>query len=145
MIETSSQGAFPNVRKHVFNYRVGMRDTDATGIVYHPKYLEILNYAREEFLLELGILPEELKIDLGVELVVYNVALKFRRRSKVNTMLRIETCWPTITSQKIKISQEILSFGSCVAKGEIEVAAVDVVGGKAVKIPQRIEDVFGIS
>jgi YbgC/YbaW family acyl-CoA thioester hydrolase len=122
-----------------------MRDTDATGIVYHPKYLEILNYAREEFLLELGILPEELKIGLGVELVVYNVALKFRRRSQVNTMLRIETCWPTITSQKIKISQEILSSGSCVVKGEIELAAVDVVGGKAVKIPQRIEDVFGIS
>jgi YbgC/YbaW family acyl-CoA thioester hydrolase len=119
-----------------------MRDTDATGIVYHPKYLEILNYAREEFLLDLGIVPEELKIDLGVELVVYNVSLRLRRRSQINTMLRIETLWPTITDQKIKISQEILASDDCVAKSEIELSAVDLIAGRAVKVPKRMQDVF---
>ena len=41
--------------QYEFNYTISMRDTDATGIVFHQRYLEILTAASESLAKQISL------------------------------------------------------------------------------------------
>jgi acyl-CoA thioester hydrolase len=84
-----------------------MRDTDATGIVFHPRYLEILTSAREELYESLGFGSSALAFQHGSMIVVSNVKIRFlqplflRQRIVVITEIKKIVCAKIVTNQKI--------------------------------------------
>lgn len=127
---------------HICHYRVGMRDTDGTGIVYHPRYLEILDYAREELLNTVGIRQDQLTLGYGVGFIVYNVALRLRCKSMINDLLRIETTWPVVTNQKIKSVQRAVNAGIVAVDCDVEFSVIDLKTGSAVLVPKEIKSLL---
>lgn len=92
-----------------FKYTVSMRDTDMTGIVFHPRYLEILTSAREVYLESLGINYENLLEEYNGNFVVTTIEIRFLKPAFLRTRLVIKTFAEKIISTKAKIIQEVFS------------------------------------
>jgi acyl-CoA thioester hydrolase len=92
---------------HEYFYVVSMRDTDATGLVFHPRYLEILTAAREDLADKLGINFEALSKECQSMLVVKDLELKFLKPVFHRNQLLIRTLISRVFNAKVVILQEI--------------------------------------
>jgi acyl-CoA thioester hydrolase len=84
-----------------------MRDTDATGIVFHPRYLEILTAAREEAVESLGFSQNDLKNQYGSTIVVSKLKMDFFRPAILRQKLVVNTLINSVSSAKLNITQKI--------------------------------------
>ncbi|OXL16199.1 acyl-CoA thioesterase [Polynucleobacter cosmopolitanus] len=96
---------------HEFLYTVSMRDTDATGLVFHPKYLEILTAAREDLAERLGMDLQSLNNRYGAMLVVHTMDVNFIGPARLRSELMVKTAILKIKNAKITISHEVFSVG----------------------------------
>lgn len=92
---------------HEYSYVVSMRDTDATGLVFHPRYLEILTAAREDLADKLHINFETLSREFKSMLVVKGMELNFLKPAFLRNQLLIKTCIEKVVNAKVIILQEI--------------------------------------
>ncbi|MDX1918135.1 MAG: thioesterase family protein [Candidatus Caenarcaniphilales bacterium] len=65
-------------------------DTDSMGVVYHAKYLEYFEYARNEMLREIGY-PYKMLEENGIYLPVREAHLKYLRPAFYDDLLTIRT------------------------------------------------------
>lgn len=72
-------------------YRIIFADTDAGGIVYHPRYLEMAERGRNETMRQLGLDVGKLFADEGYGLALRSLEMKFLAPAKFDDLLLIRT------------------------------------------------------
>jgi acyl-CoA thioester hydrolase len=93
--------------QHEFNYTISMRDTDATGIVFHPRYLEILTAARESLAKQIGLDQTNILKQYGCALVAHSIDVKFYQPCYLGEEIIVKTKIDRSHIAKIYITQEI--------------------------------------
>jgi YbgC/YbaW family acyl-CoA thioester hydrolase len=72
-------------------YRVCYADTDAAGIVYHGKYIEMAERSRAELVHAAGFPPELLSSLKGTGFIVRSIVARHLRFAVLDDVLRIES------------------------------------------------------
>ena len=110
----------------IYRHPVAYADTDAGGIVYHGRYLEIVERARNHILHAAGFSYSELARRWGVMFVIRKVEMTCEAPAELEDALTIATsltrCDPSRTCWLTKISRE----GTRIASVKLEIVAVDI-------------------
>ena len=69
--------------------RVYYEDTDAGGVVYHARYLNLLERARTEWLRSLGVEQDHLLAETGLLFLVSRIAVDYLRPARFNQQLQV--------------------------------------------------------
>ena len=94
---------------HTFPFTIAYADTDAAGIVYHARYLEIAERARMDWLK--GNAPPE--GDLGF--VIKEITVKYLRALRVWDEITVETVATSIGAASLTVEQRMIKDGEIYA------------------------------
>ena len=101
---------------HTFPFTIAYADTDAEGIVYHARYLEIAERARMNWL------RGKLNADGDVGFVVRELNIKYLQPLKVGDEFVVETTMTDIGQASVKVEQKFVKDGIISAIINIKVA-----------------------
>ena len=88
---------------HIFNFQIAYADTDAGGVVYHARYIEIAERARMAW--KRGImLPDG---DIGF--AVTKLSARYMRPFRLGDMVRVETIATKLGSASMEIEHKFFS------------------------------------
>lgn len=90
--------------------RVYYEDTDASGVVYHARYLAYFERARTEWLRSLGLGQTELAAELGVAFTVATASIAFRNPARLDDEL-------TVTAGVTRVRRASLGFEQVISRG----------------------------
>ncbi len=94
-----------SLMKHTFNFKIAYADTDAGGIVYHARYLEIAERARMEWM-DFTI-PEN--GDVGF--VLHKITMKYVRPLRLGDAFTVETEILKIRGASFEVEQKFVKDG----------------------------------
>lgn len=128
-----------------FEVRIYYDSTDAGGVVYHSKYLDICERARTEFLRSKGIIQSKLLKEENIGFVVSKLNIEYKKSAKLDDLLNINTSILENNGLIIKMKQEIY----LISREDIKIdntllcsVIVDIVAintnGKLIRIPKNI-------
>lgn len=119
--------------RHEFRYNVRIRDTDYTGVVYHPNFLSIVEFARSDWFFGKGL------VDKGnlPSFVIKEAKIDYKRPARVGDVLIVKTYVPKIGRTFIVFTHEVYNEETNVLLCTAEVLAVHV--GADFK-PKRLPD-----
>lgn len=86
--------------------RVGYRETDQMGIVYHSNYLTFFEIARTEFLRNCGIVYKDMEKE-GTFLIVGDAYMKIFKSAQYDDILTIEAYLSNLSKINIKFNYKI--------------------------------------
>ena len=101
---------------HIFPFTIAYADTDAEGIVYHARYLEIAERARMSWLRGRVVANG----DIGF--VVRELNIKYLQPLKVGDEFVVETQMTDIGAASVKVEQKFVKDGIISAIINIKVA-----------------------
>jgi acyl-CoA thioester hydrolase len=101
--DVSNQPTPPTVSHH---FRVRYAETDAMGIAHHSSFLLWMEMGRTEFMRAFGFTYRELE-SLGVMLPVVELNVRYRRPTRYDDQLRIDTHVSEFTLVRIKMYYRI--------------------------------------
>ena len=116
---------------HIFPFTIAYADTDAEGIVYHARYLEIAERAR------LNWLRGRVAVDGDIGFVVRELNIKYLQPLKVGDEFVVETQMTDVSAASVKVEQKFVKDGIISAIINIKVAYL---GGNM--RPKKIPDNF---
>ena len=129
---------------HSIRVRVYYEDTDAGGIVYYANYLRFFERARTDWLRAIGVSHRELSQEQGLNLVVRDCAVQYRRPARLDDLLVVEVGLADpagdIGRASLRFTQRALQAegGEVLATGTVRVACVDLRAGRPVALPARV-------
>jgi len=94
-------------RIHKFPVRVYYSDTDAGGIVYHARYLDMAEHARTEYIRDLGITQHEHMTDTSCGFIVSSLSMQFHHAAVLDDLLTVETSVVSLKRFSITLDQTI--------------------------------------
>ena len=101
---------------HTFNFAVAYADTDAEGVMYHARYIEVAERARSNWSREM-VIP---KGDIGF--VVRELNIKYMRPLLLNDEFTVETQAVKIGAASMTIEQKFVKDGEICAIMNITIA-----------------------
>lgn len=101
---------------HIFPFTIAYADTDAEGIVYHARYLEIAERARMNWL------RGRVAADGDIGFVVRELNIKYLQPLKVGDEFVVETTMTDIGQASVKVEQKFVKDGIISAIINIKVA-----------------------
>ncbi|HXV24976.1 MAG TPA: tol-pal system-associated acyl-CoA thioesterase [Alphaproteobacteria bacterium] len=122
---------------HSLLIRVYYEDTDATGLVYHARYLHFLERARTEMLRRIGGTHSRLLSEEGLAFAVRRLAIDFNRSARLDDLLTVETVVTSSTGAQIGLTQRVLRGEDHVAECALTLVCIDR-GGRARRIPTSL-------
>jgi acyl-CoA thioester hydrolase len=122
---------------HRMPIRVYYEDTDATGLVYHARYLHFLERARTEMLRQIGGTHSGLLSEEGLAFAVRRLAIDFIRSARLDDLLTVESVVTGSTGAQIGLSQRVLRGGDLVVECALTLVCIDR-GGRARRIPAML-------
>ncbi len=124
-------------RTHGLPIRVYYEDTDATGLVYHARYLHFLERARTEMLRQIGGTHSRLLSEEGLAFAVRRLAVDFVRPARLDDLLTVETVVTGSTGAQIGLSQRVVRGEDLIAECELTLVCIDR-GGRARRVPAML-------
>ena len=116
---------------HMFPFTIAYADTDAEGIVYHARYLEIAERARMNWL------RGRLNVDDDMGFVVRELKIKYLQPLKVADDFVVETQLSDVGAAVVRVEQKFVKEGEICAIINLRVAYL---GGDM--RPKRIPEDF---
>ena len=104
------------MKMHIFPFTVAYADTDAEGIVYHARYLEIAERARMNWLRGRVVVGD----DIGF--VIRELNIKYIQPLRVADDFVVETQMTDVGAAIVKIEQKFVKDGIICAIIDIKVA-----------------------
>jgi acyl-CoA thioester hydrolase len=142
--QTNSQSAQEKKSKpYTTQVRVIYADTDKMGVVYHAKYLEYFEIARNELLREIGF-PYKYLEERGVFLPLIEANIKYVRPAQYDDLLTIQTIIAQDPQKflRFRISCEIYLAGQLITSGQT-VHVISSAQGRPCKPPKDLHhDLF---
>lgn len=105
--------------------RIYYEDTDFTGMVYHSRYLNIMERARTEMLRECGFELDHLYQEFGLSFVVRKATLHFKKPAQFNDLITVETYLSHTGKVKMDFSQTIFKNDTILCTGEVGIACIN--------------------
>lgn len=103
---------------------VAFADTDAGGIVYHARYLEIAERSRNELVQRTGFSLRQIRDELGVLLVVHRLKATYRLAAMLEDRLEIESVLTRVDAVKTRWQTEIRRTDQLLCTIDAEVVCV---------------------
>jgi acyl-CoA thioester hydrolase len=88
------------MKPHIFNFQIAFADTDAGGIVYHARYIEIAERAR------MNMFSDVRDNDGGF--VIRDLAIKYLKPLRLSDKITVETRFTGHTAISMKIEQKFV-------------------------------------
>lgn len=104
------------MKVHVFPFTIAYADTDAEGIVYHARYLEIAERARMNWL------RGHVAVDGDIGFVVRELNIKYLQPLMVADEFVVETQMTDVGSASVRVEQKFVKDGNVCAIINIKVA-----------------------
>lgn len=123
---------------HVLPLRVYYEDTDAAGIVYYANYLRFAERARSEFLRLLGVDQRALREQQGLVFAVRRASLDYRAPARLDDLLELRSTLTALRAASVEVHQQVLLDGHLLVDIRVQVAAVALPSGRAVRIPAGV-------
>lgn len=98
-------------------YRIIFGDTDAGGIVYHPRYLELAERGRNEAMRQLGLDVGRLFAEDGYGLALRSAEMKFHAPAMFDDLLTVTT-----TLARLKAASAV--WVSRIQRGAVDICTV---------------------
>jgi acyl-CoA thioester hydrolase len=124
-------------RVHVLPVRVYYEDTDAAGIVYYANYLKFAERGRTEMLRVLGVEQERLRAETGMQFVMHEGEVKYRRPARLDDALTVETALVRLGAASVNMRQTLKRADEEVARFTASVACTGP-DGKPMKMPAQL-------
>ena len=116
---------------HTFPFTIAYADTDAEGIVYHARYLEIAERARMNWL------RGRVTVDGDVGFVVRELNIKYMQPLTVGDEFVVETQMTDVGTVSVRVEQKFVKDGNVCAIINLKVAYLG-----ADMHPKKIPDDF---
>ena len=114
-------------------------DTDLGGVVYHANYLRFMERARTEWLRALGFEQDLLRERHGVQFVVVDVEVVFRRPARFNDALSVSVEVREQGRASLLFHQDVCAAdGAVLCQGDVRVACVDAKNFKPRSLPGEL-------
>ncbi|WP_338882869.1 MULTISPECIES: tol-pal system-associated acyl-CoA thioesterase [Xenorhabdus] len=118
--------------------RVYYEDTDASGVVYHARYLGFYERARTEMLRERGFHQQSM-LDEQVGFVVSRMTIDYRKPAKLDDQLIVESEVTNIRGASLTFIQRIVDCNGVVfSSAECLVVYVNSSQMKPIALPKSI-------
>ncbi|MBL8510405.1 MAG: tol-pal system-associated acyl-CoA thioesterase [Betaproteobacteria bacterium] len=118
--------------------RVYFEDTDASGVVYHARYIHFLERARTEWLRTLGFNNGELNQKHSMFWVVSEVTVNYLRPARLDDALQVSVAIESMGRVRCTFHQEIRRGEETLIKARITVACVGAANFKPIEIPAEV-------
>ena len=86
-------------------HRVWYSDTDAAGLVYHARYLDIFERSRAEWLAQFDLSPTKLINDFGILLPVRDLQMDFHKPAYLDDLLEIDQVIERRSRAQVSVKQ----------------------------------------
>ena len=97
------------IKPHIFPFTIAYADTDAGGIVYHARYIEIAERARMNWLN--GAIPP----DGDIGFVIRELSVKYMRPLKLGDEFVVETRITDLGAASLSVEQKFVKSGEIYA------------------------------
>lgn len=121
---------------HRFPVRVYYSDTDAGGIVYHSRYLDMAEHARTELLRIMGGSQQEMLHQTGTGFVVSSLSIDYKKPGKLDDALLVETQIGKLERFSLVFRQKVIRGEEVLADLKVKAANIDLTSGR----PQAFSD-----
>jgi acyl-CoA thioester hydrolase len=93
--------------------RVYWEDTDAGGVVYYANYLNFMERCRSDWLRDLGVDQQRLRVERGLQFVVANVRVDFLKAAVLNDEI-------TVTAELERLGGATIHFKQTIWRAEVQ-------------------------
>jgi len=124
------------MKKHTFKFSVAYADTDAGGIMYHGRYIEIAERARMNWL---GKNARPVPGDVG--LVIRNLSIQYIRPLFLADDFVVETVVTAVGAASVSVEQKFVKNGEICAILSGTAAYLNG-AGRPVRMPGVLVDAF---
>lgn len=124
------------MKKHIFNFSVAYADTDAGGIMYHGRYIEIAERARMNWI---GKNARPVPGDVG--LVIRNLSIQYMRPLFLADNFTVETVVTAVGAASVSVEQKFVKNDEICAILVGTVAYLNS-NGRPVRMPAVLTDIF---
>lgn len=117
-------------------------EIDVNGHVNNAKYLEYLEWGREEWYEQNGLHYETL-LAIGVQTVTVNININYRKECRQGEKLRIKTFPQRVGNTSFVLRQEIFNaHGEVAADANVTVVTMDSETRKSRPVPDELRRLF---
>ncbi|MCF6093089.1 acyl-CoA thioesterase [Microaerobacter geothermalis] len=117
-------------------------EIDVNGHVNNAKYLEYLEWGREEWY-EKANLSYQTFLDMGLQTVTVNININYRKEAFQGDQLIIYTQPQKLGRTSYTLFQQIINqHGNVVADAQVTSVTIDVKTRKGVPVPQELTKFF---
>ncbi len=114
-------------KQNIYPLRIHVEDTDFTGLVFHPHYLNFMERARSEWLRSEGFGIEWQKKH-HISFVVHSVTMQFIKPAKLHHLVEVVSSVKKIGAASLVLEQylrEASEHSTILCKAEIKLACVN--------------------
>ncbi|MDD4615705.1 MAG: tol-pal system-associated acyl-CoA thioesterase [Alphaproteobacteria bacterium] len=122
--------------------RVYYEDTDSGGVVYYANYLRFAERGRTEFLRKLGFNHHQVREEHNSVLVVRHVDVDYLAPAKLDDLLDVSTEVIDCKNSSLMMKQTISRDGAALVEMKVQIVAVGMASGKAVRLPPQLRQIF---
>lgn len=111
----------------IYPLRVHIEDTDVTGVAYHGSYLNFLERARSEWLIQLGM-GINWQRENGIVFVVHSLSIQYLKPAKIHEQVEVVSSINNVRSASCVFDQYVRLAANpdqILCKAEVKVACVD--------------------
>lgn len=123
--------------------RVYYEDTDAGGVVYHARYLNLLERARTEWLRSLGVEQDQLLAETGLLFLVSRITVDYLRPARFNQQLQVTVQPLPPSGVRMPLRQQVRDLaGGVHCRAEVTIVCARAIDLKPVRLPRFLTEEF---
>lgn len=126
-------------------YHVAYADTDAGGIVYHARYVEMAERSRNRAMAGIGVPVQAMLSRFGVQFVIREVRAMCHAPAFVGDVLLLDSGITGISPARVSWRTTIRRGGAAVCDVEVQVAAFDPATRAPCLLPEELTALLGQS
>jgi acyl-CoA thioester hydrolase len=121
-------------------YRVYYEDTDASGVMYHARYLVFFERARTDLLRHLGFQQDQLMREASVAFTLSDIHVQYRKPARLDDELSISVAVDKLGSASLVFSQTMTRVrdGLHLASAKVRAGCVQFPDFRACRMPSPL-------
>lgn len=116
----------PSYREVILDYKVCYADTDAGGVVYHARYIEMVERARNKLMQLAGFSFASLSKEHDTQLVVHKIEAVYHASAFLEDELQLKTSLSVCRAARTVWQTEVMRDDVALASISIEMVALHV-------------------
>jgi thioesterase-3 len=130
------------MKPHLFDIVVRSTDVDFIGHVNNAKYLEYFEWARFDWICQLGYTPEELQ-RRQIMPVVVNININYRKELRMLDQVQVRSFAVRAGEKSFVVRQELYNQkGELACDADVTMVMIDARERRAIPLPADLANVF---